>query len=103
MIKFFSISWTSGSLKVRPARRFKLTMVFLALLISWVLAPSPRYLCLGPKEAMELNRISQYFKFSYTTLYTYGVARLETSLQITSIPRLRATAITAWRLPRSIP
>lgn len=34
---------------------------------------------------------------------TYGVARLETSLQITSIPRLRATAITAWRLPRSIP
>ena len=44
------------------------------------------------KKKKKINKIS-----------TYGVARLETSLQITSIPRLRATAITAWRLPRSIP
>ncbi len=34
---------------------------------------------------------------------TYGVKRLLASLAITSIPRLRATAITVFKFPKSIP
>ena len=66
-------------IRLRPAT------VFLKLLTSWFLAPSPRYLCLSERETRE------------------GVARLEVSLTITSIPRLRATATTVLRLPKSIP
>jgi len=36
-------------------------------------------------------------------IFTYGVALFVTSLQTTSIPRLRATAITDCKLPKSNP
>jgi hypothetical protein len=47
-------SWTSGSLKERPARRTKDETVFLRLEISWFLAASPMYLLLGPKPTRDL-------------------------------------------------
>jgi len=57
-------TWTSGSVRLRPARRTKEETVFLRLEISWFLAVSPTYLLLGPKPTSD------------------GVARLETSFAI---------------------
>lgn len=42
-------------------------------------------------------------EYGQVSASTYGVARLETSLTMMSIPRCRATPILEERLPRSIP
>lgn len=47
--------WTSGSLRLRPARRTKEETVFLRLEISWFFAASPMYLLLGPKPTSDLG------------------------------------------------
>lgn len=65
---------TSGSFKERPANLVREPTVFLRLETSCVFADSPRERDLTPKETRD------------------GVARLETSLVITSTPRFLATA-----------
>jgi hypothetical protein len=55
--KFFSTS-TSGSLRVRPARRLNEETVFLRLETSWFFAGSPMYLLLGPKPTRDLSAVS---------------------------------------------
>lgn len=56
-MNFFSTSWTSGSLAVRPSNRFKDPMVFLKLDVSWVFADSPIDRCLGPKATKDLAKV----------------------------------------------
>lgn len=52
---FFSTSWTSGSLYVRPISRFKPPMVLRKFEVSSVFAASPRDRCFGPKETSDLS------------------------------------------------
>lgn len=119
---------TSGSLRLRPARRGRLPTVFLRLEISCVFAASPRYLLLGPKPTSVLRVVSvivgQMAGEGQRARAAVGDSRRRAvgnfvgdldsvSLQLwreedgrgrtTSTPRLRATAMTVLAVPRSIP
>jgi hypothetical protein len=74
-------TWTSGSLRERPARRTNDETVFLRLEISWFFAVSPMYLLLGPKPTSDLRAVSGRV-FVGGVVFAYGVARLETSFAI---------------------
>ena len=68
-------------------------MVFLKLDVSCVLAGSPMARCLGPKATRDLDEGQA--KKQASTRCTHGVARLETSLTMMSMPRFLATPICA--------
>ena len=96
---FFSNSAISGSFNDRPMSRFNDPTVFLKLEVSAVLADSPMYRCRGVNETKELTISSVFCRL----MVTYGVARLETSLTIMSIPPRLATPILEDKFPKSIP
>ncbi len=98
LINFFSISCTSGSLNVRPTSRLSEPIVFLKLDVSPVLADSPTRRWRGVKETRELwgtmrGETSAHAAKGWHRRDTHGVARLDTSLAMTSIPRFLATPI----------
>ena len=99
-MNFLSYSSISGSDKLLPINLFNDPTVFLKLEVSAVLAASPMKRWRGVKEMRELQG-SAYAGVEVGM--THGVARLETSLVMISIPFLRATPIFELRLPRSIP
>lgn len=96
---FFSNSAISGSFNDRPMSRFNDPTVFLKLEVSAVLADSPMYRCRGVNETKELTISSVFCRL----LMTHGVARLETSLTMMSIPPRLATPILEDKFPKSIP
>ncbi len=88
---------------VRPINRLREPTVFLKLEVSSVFADSPMDRCLGPKETSELTQHKGGWSEGYPLdisersrvwgMSTYGVARLETSLTMISIPLCLATPI----------
>lgn len=75
-------------------RRLSEPIVFLKFEISCVFADSPIARCFGPNETRALY---QAFQCEVDKIISkknsYGVARLDTSFVIMSIPRFRATPI----------
>jgi len=69
--------------------------VFLKLEVSWVLAASPIKRCFVPKATNDLVDFQHIYK-STGQKFTYGVARLDTSFTMMSIPRCLATPI--WKM-----
>ena len=74
-------------------RRLREPIVFLKLEVSRFLADSPIARCLGPNEIRELYQGMSGDKQVENQGVTYGVALLDTSFAITSIPLWRATPI----------
>jgi len=93
LINFFSYSAISGSDTVRPSNLFKLPIVFLKLEISCVFAGSPMERCLRPKEIRDLQDGREQARLFLLKWKTYGVALLEVSLVMMSMPFRRATPI----------
>ena len=68
---FFSTSWTSGSLYVRPISRFKPPMVLRKFEVSSVFAASPSDRCFGLKETSDLAnaRLSNWSHHIHARLF----------------------------------
>mmetsp|Transcript_31177 Transcript_31177/g.26244 ORF Transcript_31177/g.26244 Transcript_31177/m.26244 type:complete len:307 (-) Transcript_31177:5-925(-) len=78
-------SWRSASSKRRPMRRFSSKAVFLMFELILAMAACPRERSLLPSPTMQ------------------GVLREDASLSMTSMPPLRAMAMTQFWLPKSRP